>query len=369
VGTNYRLGGGSVVYSALPTASVVNGPLNKADFKWTAVTPATTILNATDSINPIVRSTIAGNAVVNFRVWDSLGCGNSLASQNVTIACYNAYNLSLKVLLQGPFDSTANRMHDSLYNRIDATNGNIGVFQSRYERRNLTTGVPLTEPKLLPAVAFPSSPGNQVVDFVKVELYRDGATNPNQSSNIIAEGYAFVKQDGSLVDAYTANLPYVNLNKTNAAFVIGATERFYVRVIHRNHLQIFTNETNQVHPVLNAVPGTSLDSGFVDMTVPANVYQEVQGVNGSNVKIINGKALMIAGNIPTGLSATNLRYSSIEINAHDIKMVGEQVVTAAPAGLAAFFRTQDINISGAVNKVDYLITLRNASRLLFSTNP
>jgi hypothetical protein len=119
---------------------------------------------------------------------------------------------------------------------------------------------------------------------------------------------------------------------------------------------------------LNLAPGNTLATGFVDLTVPGNVYQEVRGLNGSNINIVGGKALKIAGNVESGLAVTTTRFSLNEINSHDIKQVGDAMYRV-PANQNRYTLEADINLSGAVNSFDYLITLRNASQLLFTTNP
>lgn len=370
VGTPYRLGGGAVLNAPLtPTATVFNGSLAGSDFIWSVFTPLLGNLDLTDSINPTFTSIAPGQASVDLKVIDSIGCGSIAVGGRLNITSFDSYNVNLKALLQGPSNATATQMHDSLYNTLDPLNGNQRAVALRYERRNLATPVVATQPTLLPAVVFPAYPGNQIVDFVKVELYREGSTNPAVANNVIAEGYAFIRQDGTILDAYTASLPYVNLVKVRAADVIAPTDEFYVRVRHRNHLPIFSNNTSLVVPSLNLAPGNTLATGYVDLTVPANVYQEVRNIDGSNIRIVNGKALMIAGNVETGLSAANTRFSLNEINSHDIKAVGDAMFRPVPTTQNKFFLLQDINLSGAVNTVDYLITLRNASQLLFTTNP
>ncbi len=369
LGTAYRLGGGPAVNAPLtPTATVFNGSLRSSDFTWILNTPTVGTLDISDSINPVFTSSSAGSQSVSLKVVDSLGCG-SLAGTNVSIASFDSYNVSLKALLEGPYNAATQLMHDSLYNTLDPANGNERAVALRFERRNLATAVLATQPTLTPGTRFPSSPSNQIVDFVKIELYREGNTNPAVAANIVAEGYAFLKQDGTIVDAYTGTLPYANLAKVRPADVIAPTDAFMVRVKHRNHLQIFSNATNKVIPQVNLAPGNTLATGFVDLTVPGNVYQEVRGVNGSNINIVGGKALAIAGNVESGLSAANSRFSLNEINSHDIKQVGDAMFRAVPPNQNRYFLLADINLSGSVTATDYLITLRNSSQLLFTTNP
>jgi hypothetical protein len=366
VGTPYKIGGGPAVNAPLPTVTVFNGSIRSSDFTWTVNTPSTGNLDITDSINPVFTSTSAGPQTIALKVVDSLGCG-SIGGNNITITSFDSYNVSLKVLLEGPSNATATLMHDSLYNTLDFANGNERAVAVRYERRDLAAAVLTTRPTFIPGVRFPSTPGNQIVDFITIELYREGNTNPI-TANVIAQGYAFLKQDGSIVDPYTGTLPYASLVKVTSS-AIAPSEAFYVRVRHRNHLPIFSDGSSLVTPQINGAPGNTNVTGFVDLTVPNNVYREVRNVNGSNINIVNGKALMIAGNVENGLSGPNSRFSLSEINSHDIKMVSDAMVTIVAPAAKNYFMNQDTNLSGTVNTADYLITLRNASQLLFTTNP
>ncbi len=160
---------------------------------------------------------------------------------------------------------------------------------------------------------------NDAVDLVSVEL------RTQLQGNAIETKKAFLLKDGSVVDYATLN-PILHFNATGNSY--------YVVVKHRNHLPFASKNlvTNQA---------------TCDLTIAQNVFGEP--------KIVQGKAVMIAGNVH------NEAGDMYEINASDFFKVSQ----ANDNHLVGYI-PEDANLDGVVNEKDLQIVKSNAEKLYFS---
>lgn len=157
------------------------------------------------------------------------------------------------------------------------------------------------------------------VDIVNVEI-RSSLQTP-----AIETKKAFLLKDGTVVD-YATLQPILQFNATGNAY--------YVVVKHRNHLPI-------------ASKNLVLHQSHCDLTLPQNVY--------GDSKIIQGKSVMIAGNVFNETGDNN------EINSSDFYTVSK----AKDQQLAGYV-VEDVNLDGLVNEKDFYIVKNNSEKLYFS---
>lgn len=165
---------------------------------------------------------------------------------------------------------------------------------------------------------YPQTP-NDAVDMVDIEI-RSSLHTP-----AIETKKAFLLKDGTVVD--------YNTLQSNIIFnALGNS--YYVVVKHRNHLPLASK---------NLVNHQSL----CDLTLPHNIYGET--------KIIQGKAVMIAGNVYNDSQDMN------EINASDYFMVSK----AKDLNKTGYL-IEDVNLDGVVNEKDWQIVKNHSEKLYFS---
>jgi hypothetical protein len=160
------------------------------------------------------------------------------------------------------------------------------------------------------------------VDIVQVEIRTNLASLPIETKK------AFILKDGTVLD-YVTLQPNLVFNASGNAY--------YIVVKHRNHLPI-ASKTAVNH------------QSFCDLTVPSQVYGEA--------KLVNGKSVMIAGNVHNEPGDVN------EINASDFYMVSK----AMDEHFAGYV-LEDANLDGIVNEKDFQLVKNNAEKLYFSQIP
>jgi len=164
----------------------------------------------------------------------------------------------------------------------------------------------------------PSAPLD-AVDIVQIEL-----RNSIQSQAVETKK-AYLLKDGTVVD-YVTLQPNLVFNASGNAY--------YIVVKHRNHLPI-ASKTAVNH------------QSFCDLTLPTQVYGEA--------KLVNGKSVMIAGNVHNEPGDVN------EINASDFFYVSQ----AMDNHLTGYV-SEDVNLDGVVNEKDLQIVKNHSEKLYFS---
>jgi hypothetical protein len=158
------------------------------------------------------------------------------------------YLLSLKAMLEGPFNNVAGNMNTTLNNA-----GQLPLHQP-YDSN------PAAQWYYTGTDSVLAIPGAQVVDWVLVQI-RDAATAAQATPAKIRETKpAFLLSDGSIVD----------LNGSpKLLFKNEVTQNMFVCVFHRNHAGLMTSA---------AVPQSGAGAGVWDFTTgPDNVYGGIPG--------------------------------------------------------------------------------------------
>ncbi len=218
-----------------------------------------------------------------------------------------AVTLSIKLFLEGPFNSGTGKMNTAL--------------------RLLTgaNGFPTTEPFTAAGFTLVNSGGetinssvlsttgdNAVVDWVLVEL-RD----KNNSSTILRTKPALLQSDGDIVD----------LDNTSTISLNVPADNYFVAVRHRNHLGVMTS---------GSVPLSS-SSALIDFTSPAT------GTFGTNAtKTIGAMKACWAGNV---VRNTNIRYTGAS-NDRDPILV--RVGSSLPTNTVSGYYAEDVTLNGIV---------------------
>ena len=209
-------------------------------------------------------------------------------------------------LLEGAYDATT------------------GLQRTRLQQQSL---VPVTEPYTAMGYTFyggggetmnvPQNLQSQIVDWVVIEL-RDGY----DSTHLVYSRAALLMSDGRIVDTD---------GSSNPAVVAHASGRYYVTILHRNHLAVMTAQ-----PVLI--------SNTIDFTDP---QLPVFGGNTSTRVIVNGEALMYSGDADGNGQVQNV----------------DDVMHWMPSAGTSGYKGADYNLDGQVQNTDrVLIWHRNVGR-------
>lgn len=170
-------------------------------------------LNTTATVSGLPQ-----NSTIYFQVYafnsSGLETENYLIISPATNSTHTYLNLSLKTLLEGPYDGTDM-----------STELNSQGFLPTTQPFDTIHNYNGTE-------SVSTIPSNDIVDWVYLEL-RNGSSPENATSdNIMAKRAAFLLKDGSVVDT--------NLN-SEILFETAQPDSFYVVVYHLNHLPIMSN--------------------------------------------------------------------------------------------------------------------------------
>ncbi|MCD4735318.1 MAG: hypothetical protein K8R53_04705, partial [Bacteroidales bacterium] len=137
-----------------------------------------------------------------------------LVTVPVTLTIATGFNVSLKVYLEGPYNS-----------------GNMNTYLCQMPEFSLTQPYN-TSPWFYPGQeSVVSVPNNNIVDWVLVEL-RDAPDAASATGNtMIAQQAGFILNDGSIVGLDGSSLLQYNVQVANSLFVV---------ICHRNHLDIMS---------------------------------------------------------------------------------------------------------------------------------
>ncbi|MEZ5082175.1 MAG: M1 family metallopeptidase [Bacteroidales bacterium] len=123
--------------------------------------------------------------------------------------------LNLKIYLEGPYDNQTGQMSSWLN----------------------TSFIPLNQPYDQPPWNYPGTESvtqlpENVVDWVLISLYDATDISLVDESNLIETQACFLKKNGSIVSLDGYSLPKFSQDITN---------NLYLEILHRNHLQVFSN--------------------------------------------------------------------------------------------------------------------------------
>jgi hypothetical protein len=187
------------------------------------------------------------------------------SSNSVTTTVGLVGVLSIKALLQGPFDPATGLMSDAL--RVQSL-------------------IPLTQPYgTLPDFNYSGTENissnlltvtgnNAIVDWVMVEVR--SASNP---STVVARRSALIQRDGDIVDT----------DGISAVTFSGISGSYYVSIRHRNHLGVMTGNTVVISSTPTSVNFTSNVTANYSISSP---YAQYTVINGPSA----GTRTMWAGN-------------------------------------------------------------------------
>jgi len=230
--------------------------------------------------------------------------GNDLFIDNINVV-NNGVKLSLKVMLDGPYDSNTQLMRDDLraaglvpaaepYTALGFTQASDGGGEVMQSGATSTTG------------------NNAIVDWVQVEL-RNAAT----PATIVATRPALVQRDGDVV----------GMDGLSSIALLANAGNYHVALRHRNHLGVMT-------AVPIALSGTNLSLDLTDGSV---------ATHGTNAQKVNGsKRLLWAGN---AWRDATLKYTGANNDRDPILVrVGGTIPTNTTAG----YYLEDVTLDGVV---------------------
>jgi uncharacterized membrane protein len=259
--------------------------------------------NVGTGLSTFTTTTLSNGDVVTCELTSDLPCtsGNPAISNEVSMTVITNKTLTLKVFLEGPYNSGSGLMN-----------------------ANLSTVIPLSQPfNIAPwnytgTESVASIPAN-VVDWVLVDL-RDAVTPAAALPSTSIAGWPkayFLKSDGSVVDLDGSSLPII-VNPT-------ITNSLYAVVRHRNHIAIMSNT------------GLTDVAGSYTYDFSTAVTQAYGGSNG--YKQIQGSSVfgMVAG----------------DINADGNIFATDYTKWVISFGNTSSYLNADINMDGNVFTTDY----------------
>ena len=234
--------------------------------------------------------------------------GNYLYLDNVSLT-QNGLKVALKVMLDGPYDSTTGKMRDDL--RV----ASLIPMAEPYSALGYTQASDGGGETMLP-VALTSVGDNAIVDWVQVEL-RDAVT----PSVIVATRPALIQRDGDVVD----------VDGSSSIALLAPAANYFVVVKHRNHFGVMTT------------PATALSTSStstIDLTIAAT------GVFGTAArKDVAGMLLLWSGNV---LRDSELKYIG---PGNDRDPILLSVGGTTPNNVINGYRLEDVNMDGAVKYI------------------
>ena len=187
----------------------------------------------------------------------------------------------------------------------------------------------------------PNNPGADPTDVIMLTL-RDG-NNPTVD---LDTAYAWLMQDGKILDFASGTKPYVTFSNTS----LSPGANYTVVVHHRNHLPLMFS-TGAAPFGLN-VDQSTVAPAFFDVSDVANIY-------GIGYIDLGGPAGLYAGNGEQSITP-------LEINAFDLWVVGNDAQNNMPNNNLII---TDVDLSGATNQTDWDITKWANDQLYYSTLP
>ena len=144
--------------------------------------------------------------------------------------CDNYVQLATKVLLQGPFNTTSELMHDSL--RVRGFIPTEEPYTALGFTQKGNGGGETVGPSVLS-----KSGNNAIVDWIFLEL-RDAS----DSTRVVSTRSALLQRDGDVVDTD---------GDSPVTFSGAPVGNYYIAIRHRNHLSCRTRNTIPLHPTLD----------------------------------------------------------------------------------------------------------------------
>lgn len=328
------------------TVAATNG-LPPYTYQWFGVGAGSSLANLSNPTSPnpeFTPPTVGGtNYSYRLEVTDNKGCKSLPDTIRITVR--PSSSISIKAMLEGAYVASLGKMHDSL--SIATTNPLLvgGVLQ-RFEAGGEPVGAGFVE--MTNGYTVPNEVGNKPVDVIRLDLCKD-----YQSSTALNTAYAWLMQDGTIRDFETGKEPVARFFRTTAS----TTQQYVLRVSHQNHLPIASSELIKVVPVGTPI-GTTAETGFIDMTLPASVYGASPAEKKGAV-LINGKAALIGADI---IKTSQLN----EVNAADYSAV----MKAIQEGITSpVYRAEDVNMNGKIDIRDVSWTEKQSGKVYYSTAP
>jgi hypothetical protein len=290
----------------------ITGGADAAKFAINASTGVLTFVAAPDYEAP---TDVGADNVYDVQVTVSDGQGGTdvqdIAVTVTDVAEISGVVLTVRALLQGPYDSTAGLMKDTL-----RSGSLLPVLQPYTSTAFGYQGNEATTPAQLALTG-----NNAVVDWVLVEL-RDATT----LSTVVAKQAALLLRNGDIISSSTGSTG-LNFSSVNAG-------NYYVVVKHRNHLSVVTQA-----PVALSTSGTLVDFTLTSTATRGNHGRYISSTtalmwagdtNSSNQAIasgpnndnsdILGAVLMDAGNtfLNTNYKLAGYRPTDVDMNGQTI---------------------------------------------------
>ncbi|MBK9336169.1 MAG: hypothetical protein IPM98_06130 [Lewinellaceae bacterium] len=234
--------------------------------------------------------------------------------EEVRIYCLKEVTVGAKVLLQGPYISGVQLMHDSLrvQNRIPLTEPYTGLTGFIHKGCG---GGEQTRASVLAVTG-----ANAIVDWVFLEL-RDADT----PALVVATRAALVQRDGDVVDVD-------GVSSVGFGHDLD-TGSYYLAIRHRNHLGV------QLGAPKFYERGAAVQTNFT--TLPPEGFYSYNGLSAAQ-RLISGRYTLWAGN---GRIDPQLKYNGSNNDRNAILSV---VGLLTPNAVVTGYRLQDYNMDGQV---------------------
>ena len=241
---------------------------------------------------------------------NAVGC-DSVITLNLTVT--PRISLTLKALLQGPYNSSTELMNDAL-----RTN-NLVPFNEPYSSPPYNKPI-IGEPggETVSQEVLNLTGENAIVDWVYVEI-----RNASNSSQLVATKCALIQRDGDVVNAIdgTSKILFTTVTEGN----------YYVSIKHRNHLAVMTSAPISLsHCGANAID-FSVDPVYIKPSI-----------NNLPRKQINNKYLLWSGDAN---SNKNVKYNGLS---NDKDVILNTVGVGTFNNIVPGYRAEDINMDGVV---------------------
>lgn len=243
---------------------------------------------------------------------------SSATSGPLRLACERPATLSVKAMLQGPYDGASGLMHDSLRTK--------GLLPLTEPYTALGWALPGWNGGQVPAGVLGVNGADAVVDWVVVELRDDGSPD-----SVVRARPALLQRDGDVVD----------LDGSSPLILSVDAPRFHVAVRHRNHFGVMSAQSLL----------------FGDQPVEVDLSSPQQSCYGLGARALGTQHLLLwAGN---ALPDDRLKYVGSD-NDRDAVLVelGSTIPTAVVGGYLQADLTLDgrVKYTGAANDRDLILS-------------
>ncbi len=275
----------------------------------------------------------------------------------------NAARLSLKVFLQGPYNTTTLMMNDGLRANnvippIQPYNVSIG---SNFSRVGVYDGSSTVNEHVPSTGVFDvAGTGNDIVDWVYVALL--DAANPSSKLQTRA---ALLQRDGDIVEYDSASGSYLPLRMP-----IDSDGDYFIMVGHRNHLPVRTPVAQTLHSSITPFTYDFTTAQSQAYQNPAVLASTPPNNNSAMKNLGNGSFAMWLGNVNlvpgNSTSNTTVRLTGGQnfndyLQLLNLVLGGNfTVIVGLPVNPPAVYNNADVNMDGSVratggeNLNDYL---------------